>query len=180
MQQAGLRPTRLTNAWVPFIVTSTLLLKQHGGRLAMVIPAELLQVNYASELRLFLTNFYSRITLITFKKLVFESIQQEVVLLLGERDGDTHTGIQTIELEGIDDLRSHKHEDFSFGELKYMDHSRDKWTQYFLDQREIDLLRILRSCLKRSSSRQSADHQSGHCDVNHRLTTDRQPFVVLT
>lgn len=42
MQSAGLHPTRLTNAWVPFLVASTLLLKENG-RLAMVIPAELLR-----------------------------------------------------------------------------------------------------------------------------------------
>ncbi|HCI82307.1 MAG TPA: SAM-dependent methyltransferase, partial [Ktedonobacter sp.] len=71
MQLAGLHPSRLTNAWVPFLVTSSLLLKD-TGRLAMVIPAELLQVNYAAELRYFLSNFYQSITIVTFKKLVFE------------------------------------------------------------------------------------------------------------
>lgn len=38
MQRAGLHPNRLTNAWVPFLIASTLLLSKHG-RLAMVIPA---------------------------------------------------------------------------------------------------------------------------------------------
>ena len=78
MQRAGLHPNRLTNSWVPFLVAATLLLKK-TGRLAMVIPAELLQVNYAAELRNFLSNYYSYLTLITFKKLVFHGIQQEVV-----------------------------------------------------------------------------------------------------
>ncbi|MFL5706929.1 MAG: Eco57I restriction-modification methylase domain-containing protein [Ktedonobacteraceae bacterium] len=78
MQQAGLRPNRLTNAWVPFLVAATLLLKK-TGRLAMVIPAELLQVNYAADLRQYLSQHYSYITLVTFKKLVFDGIQQEIV-----------------------------------------------------------------------------------------------------
>ena len=103
MERAGLRPNRLTNAWVPFLVAATLLLSK-TGRLAMVIPAELLQVNYAAELRSFLSRHYSYLTLITFKKLVFDGIQQEIVLLLGERTGSTHTGIRTVELDGIDDL----------------------------------------------------------------------------
>ncbi len=55
MQNAGLHPTRLTNAWVPFLVASTLLLKEHG-RLAMVLPAELLQVNYAPSYGIFSAN----------------------------------------------------------------------------------------------------------------------------
>lgn len=48
MQRAGLHPNRLTNTWVPFLVAASLLLNP-GGRLAMVIPAELLQVNYAVD-----------------------------------------------------------------------------------------------------------------------------------
>lgn len=148
MRQAGMKPTRLTNTWVPFLVASTMLLKTHGGRMAMIIPAELLQVNYAAELRQFLTDQYSKITLITFKKLVFEGIQQEVVLFLGERNGDERTGMRTIELEDIDSLTNYEHTHFSENNLKVMDHSRDKWTQYFLKQPEIDILRHFR-CDKR-------------------------------
>lgn len=144
MEHVGLKPTRLTNAWAPFLVASTLMLSEHGGRIAMVIPAELMQVGYAAELREFLSNFYSRITLITFKKLLFEDIQQEVVLFLGERNGNERTGMRTIELEGANDLAKHEYTEFLSSDLKTMDHSKDKWTQYFLDQDEIDLLRALR------------------------------------
>jgi adenine-specific DNA-methyltransferase len=125
MKHAGLRPTRLTNAWSPFLVAATLLLNPRGGRLAMVIPAELLQVSYAAELRQFLTDCYSKITLVTFRKLVFDGIQQEVVLFLGERDGQDHTGIRTIELNGLDDLSSYRHEPVADTPLKAMDHSLD-------------------------------------------------------
>jgi adenine-specific DNA-methyltransferase len=125
MQRAGLHPNRLTNSWVPFLVAATLLLKR-TGRLAMVIPAELLQVNYAAELRGFLSQHYSYITLITFKKLVFDGIQQEVVLLLGERNGSEHTGIRTIELDGIYDLVTYEHTSFVESKLKEMDHSTEK------------------------------------------------------
>lgn len=143
MQLAGMRPTRLTNAWVPFLVTSTLLLERHGGRLAMVVPAELLQVGYTAELRQFLVDSYSRITLFTFKKLVFNGIQQEVVLLLGERNGEERTGIRAIELNDAEDLRLYEHTDFDGDDLKVMDHSKAKWIQYFLEQKEIDLFRTL-------------------------------------
>ena len=142
MRRAGLRPNKLTNMWVPFLVASSFLLNPHG-RLAMVIPAELLQVNYASELRQFLSSYYNKLTLITFKKLIFQGIQQEVILLLGERNGDGRTGIRTIELESIRELESYKHTDFSSSELKPMDHSKEKWTQYFLTRKEIELLRSL-------------------------------------
>ena len=144
MGKAGMKPNRLTNTWVPFIVASSFLLNEKG-RLAMVIPAELLQVNYAAELRRFLSNYYNKITLITFKKLVFEGIQQEIVLLLAERNGDGQTGIRTIEIESVRELASYEHTDFINSELKPMDHSTEKWTQYFLSESEIKLLRVLRA-----------------------------------
>src|SRR6266568_3893690 len=144
MQRAGLHPNRLTNSWVPFLVAATLLLNEHG-RLAMVIPAELLQVNYAAELRYFLSQYYTYITLITFKKLVFNGIQQEIVLLLGERNGSEHTGIRTIELDGINDLISYEYTAFQSEKLKEMDHSTEKWTMYFLDEVELQLLRTLKT-----------------------------------
>jgi adenine-specific DNA-methyltransferase len=143
MRQAGLHPNRLTNSWVPFLIASTLLLKD-GGRLAMVIPAELFQVSYAAETRQFLSDYYNKITLVTFQTLVFEEIQQEVVLLLGERNSSETTGIRTIELEGLEALASFTYPDFSNTELKPMDHSSEKWTQYFLNTEEILFLRSMR------------------------------------
>ncbi len=98
MKRAGFHPNRLTNAWLPFLVVGSLLLKK-DGRLAMVIPAELFQVNYAAEVRQFLSDYFSRVTLITFRQLVFKNIQQEVVLLLAERNQTSNGGIRTVELD---------------------------------------------------------------------------------
>jgi adenine-specific DNA-methyltransferase len=172
MQRAGLHPNRLTNSWVPFLVASTMLLTKRG-RLAMVIPAELLQVNYAAELRYFLSQHYSYITLITFKKLVFDGIQQEIVLLLGERNGSDHTGIRTIELDGIDDLLTYEHTTLSREELKEMDHSTEKWTMYFLNEEELELLRRLKNHPKLTTS--------GYViDVDVGIVRGLNEFFVLT
>ena len=172
MQLAGLHPNRLTNSWVPFLVASTMLLNERG-RLAMVIPAELLQVNYAAELRYFLSQHYSYITLITFKKLVFDGIQQEVVLLLGEKNGSDHTGIRTIELDGIDDLQTYEHTTLSREQLKVMDHSTEKWTMYFLNEEELALLRRLKD--------HSGLTTAGYViDVDVGIVTGLNEFFVLT
>lgn len=144
LRRAGITPNRLTNSWVPFVVASAFMLTKHG-RLAMVIPAELLQVNYAAELRRFLSDYFNKITLMTFKKLVFEGIQQEVVLLLAERNGGGKGGIRAIELNDQTELADYEHTDFTKRELKPLDHSTEKWTQYFLDKKEIGLLRTLRA-----------------------------------
>ena len=55
-------------------------------------------------MRQFLSDYFSRVTLVTFRQLVFEDIQQEVVLLLGERNHDPNSGIRAVELDGIEDL----------------------------------------------------------------------------
>lgn len=143
MAEAGLHPTRLTNAWVPFLIASTQLLSENG-RLGMVIPAELFQVNYTAETRLFLTNFFRQITIITFKKLVFEGIQQEVVLLLADRSSESGEGVRVFEVNSADDLLGIDIPELSKSELKPMDHSTEKWTQYYLNTKEITLLRKLK------------------------------------
>ena len=85
MSELGFKTNRLTNIWVPFVALSSYLLKT-DGRLAMVVPAELFQVSYAGQIRKFLSEYFSKINIITFSKLVFSGIQQEVVLLLAEKN----------------------------------------------------------------------------------------------
>lgn len=143
MERAGLNPSGLMNTWLPFLVASSLLLKP-DGRLGMVIPAELFQVNYAAEVRQFLSDYFPRLAIVTFNQLVFPDIQQEVVLLLAEKAGETN-GIRVIEIDTAEQLEMLDFEVLRAAELKTMDHSTEKWTQYFLSQAEIDLLRTLRS-----------------------------------
>jgi adenine-specific DNA-methyltransferase len=50
MKENGFHPNRLTNIWLPFLILSCLALKD-DGRIGMVIPAELFQVDYAAETR---------------------------------------------------------------------------------------------------------------------------------
>jgi len=142
MQGVGLHPTRLLNTWLPFLIAGTLLLKD-GGRLAMVIPAELFQVNYAAEARQFLSDNYAQITIITFQRLVFADIQQEVVLLLCEKSGLPCHEIRTVELEDARALATETPATLAGCACKPLDHSTEKWTRYFLDADEIQLLRAL-------------------------------------
>ncbi len=143
MKVFGLNPNKMTNAWVPFVCTSQLLLNP-SGRLAMVVPVEILQVGYASELRLFISNHFRKVTIITINSLLFDGIQQEVVLLCAERSTDGPTGISVIELDNLDMLQSIDLASYNHDSLKPMDHSKEKWTQYFLTTREIELLREIR------------------------------------
>jgi adenine-specific DNA-methyltransferase len=143
MREAGLRPTKLTNSWASFLVAASLRLDPRG-RLAMVIPAELLQVKYAEETRAFLARHFGAITIITFRRLVFEGIQQEVVLLLAEKKPSVEGGIDVIEFDDARDLEAYRVTLRERVHLKTVDHASEKWTQYYLAQEEIDLLRAAR------------------------------------
>lgn len=143
MQNLGLNPNRLTNIWVPFLVVSASLLKENG-KMAMVIPAELFQVKYAAETRVFLSNYFERMTIITFKKLVFANIQQEVVLLLCEKKVQHGKGIRVIECENLEELKSINFKTINGSNVKPIDHTTEKWTKYFLNEDEINLLKKLK------------------------------------
>jgi adenine-specific DNA-methyltransferase len=143
MRGAGLHPNKLTNIWLPFLVLSALALSKNG-KLGMVIPAELFQVSYAGETREFLAKFFDRLTLITFQKIVFQDIQQEVVLLLGEKTSN-RKGIQVIELNDLEDLSNLDLANFYDYEVKELNHSDEKWIKYFLSCEEIELMRKLRN-----------------------------------
>ena len=86
--RAGVRLTRLASSWAAFTVHSALFLKP-AGRLALVLPAELLSVNYAAEVRGFLTRRFGRVRLVLFTELVFPGVLEDVLLLLAEGEGGT-------------------------------------------------------------------------------------------
>jgi len=136
--KAKLKYSKLTNAWVSFVVGSSLLLKSKG-KIGFVLPAELLQVSYAQQLREFLARFYNKINIISFEKLVFPDIQQEVVLLLCEKnEADSHL-LEHLELKDASEL-VHLDVNKLKSPQKRIDFKSNKWTYYFLEQEEIDFL----------------------------------------
>ena len=80
-QRTGYAISALASAWAPFVMHATSFLNE-GGRIAFVLPAELLTVNYASAIRSFLIAEFPDITIVTFDRQVFPEVQEEVVLLL--------------------------------------------------------------------------------------------------
>lgn len=141
--KVGLKRSKLTNAWVTFVVGCSQLLKEHG-KMGFVIPSELLQVTYAQQLRQFLSHYFNKINIISFENLVFEEIQQEVVLLLCEKTGGDEHLIEHIEVRdaaGLETLDPHQLN----LPTKTIDFHQDKWTYYFLDKDELDFLSKVKS-----------------------------------
>ena len=137
-QNAKLKRTKLTNAWVTFVVGCTQLLRDNG-KMGFVIPSELLMVKYAQQLRKYLAKTFNKINIISFENLVFEEIQQEVVLLLCEKNGTNEHKIEHIEVTDTERLLALDPHQLKFPS-KDIDFHTDKWTYYFLDKKELDLL----------------------------------------
>lgn len=171
MEDLGLKPNKLTNIWVPFLVICSSLLAE-DGRLGMVIPAELFQVKYAEQTRVFLSNFFERITIVTFKKLVFDGIQQEVVIMLCEKTVVNAQGIRVLQLDDLDQLSEIDFDAVAETEVIDIRHNNEKWTKYFLNPREIDFLRGIKD-----SNRIPLANNILDADVG--IVTGRNEFFML-
>ncbi|MBX9947083.1 MAG: N-6 DNA methylase [Reyranella sp.] len=82
----GVRLNGLASSWAAFAVQAASFLKKEG-RLGLVLPAELLSVNYAAPVRRFLLERFGRVRLVMFENRVFPGVLEEVVLLLAEGSG---------------------------------------------------------------------------------------------
>lgn len=136
----GMKANKLINAWVGFLVACTQMLND-TGRIAFVIPAEVLQVAYAEDLRLFLSNQFKRITLITFEKLIFPEIEQEVLVFIGEKGGD-EKGIRIVEMDDLDGFSSL---DLDSNGYQPIQHVKEKWTKYFTSPEEIKIIQQIKN-----------------------------------
>lgn len=93
--RGGVALTGLASSWAAFTVHSALFLKP-GGRLGLVLPAELLSVNYAAPVRQFLFDRFRKVELVLFAEQVFPEAEADVVLLLAEGYGEGPAGHATI------------------------------------------------------------------------------------
>lgn len=84
LKKNGLRPNKLINSWVPFVIAGISMLKENG-RIGLVIPTDFLQVTYAKQLRQYLIKELQQMVIITFQNSVFPGTQQDFLLLLGEK-----------------------------------------------------------------------------------------------
>ena len=84
--QMGVELTGLASSWAAFVVWATAFLSRDDGRLALVLPAELLHADYANPVRRFLRERFSSVVIILFDRMVFDGAQVDAVLLLASND----------------------------------------------------------------------------------------------
>ena len=177
MNEMGLSPNRLTNIWVPFVIAAAAALRP-GGRLALILPAELLQVSYAAQLRSFLTDHFSRIDLVACNELFFDRAEQEVLLLLADEAravpaGNSPCQVTLTEADSIANILERRPEDVLAGASpKTVCHDSEKWLKYFLGVSEIAFMRELRA------SRVAVPLKT-YASVNVGVVTGKNQFFVL-
>lgn len=177
MVSEGLRPNKLTNIWVPFVVGAVSRLAPNG-RIAMVLPAELLQVSYSAQLRSYLIDRFRRIELFTCNEMIFKGAEQEVVLVLASErlksESKSHVcQIEMTETQTLDELVSSKPGRVKKGAVKSVNHDTEKWLKYFLTAREISFMRAVKDGPAVAPLRR-------HAEVDVGVVTGRNEFFVVS
>lgn len=81
--EQGVELSKLAGSWAAFVVHAAAFLRP-GGRLGMVIPAELGHAAYARPVLEYLAETFKQVSLITFREKLFPHLSQDVLLLLAE------------------------------------------------------------------------------------------------
>lgn len=133
----GVRLSGLASSWASVLVHSCAFLKP-DGRLAMVLPAELLTVGYAEPIRRWLRRRFSGVTLVMFEQLQFADALEKVVLVLahGSQGCDGFTLKYLNDAEELTSLR------FADG-TPVMPASQGKWTDLVLPQSQRQLYKTI-------------------------------------
>lgn len=138
--RGGVALTGLASSWAAFTIHSALFLKK-GGRLGLVLPAELLSVNYAAPVRQFLFDRFRSVELVLFSEQVFPEAEADVVLLLADGYAEGPTNYATIrQAKNAEKLAS-----LERGQTWKPSDPAGKWTGSLVSQAALDALSTLRS-----------------------------------
>lgn len=131
--------TKHTNAWVPFVIACVALLSP-GGRLAMVIPSELMHVLHAGSLRKFLLQHSRRVLMVDPNELLFEAALQGTVLLMVEKKVSPLEASEGVAIHAAPDnsfLNGNPEQLFQVAKYVSGDVLNGKWMKVLLEPAEL-------------------------------------------
>lgn len=135
----GVRLSGLASSWAALLVHACSFLKP-DGRVAMVLPAELMTVGYAEPVRRWLRSRFASVHLVLFEQLQFEDAEEQVVLLVARGSG----GCDAFALHQVRDAdelqRLH-----AFDGVAVAPRSEGKWTDLLLPTERRALFRQVTS-----------------------------------
>lgn len=126
--EQGVRISGLASSWAALVVHACAFLKPEG-RLAMVLPTELLTTRYAEDIRLWLKRRFKAVHLVMFERLQFEDAMEKVVLVLARGTGGckAFTLVPVEDSVDLSDIRM-----FGPMHLNVAPPKRGKWTDLLL------------------------------------------------
>lgn len=101
--RVGVRLSRLSSTWAPFLLHAMQFLEP-GGRLGMVIPAEITRTHYGLHTLRGLLRHFGFVRLLAFERNFFPEVQAETCLLLAEQYGGSCDSVSFLPMESIADL----------------------------------------------------------------------------
>lgn len=107
-KEAGVHLPKLSSSWAPFLVHAVAFLSK-GGRLGMVVPAELGHAQYAREVLSFLLRKFGRIQFCIFRKKLFPDLSEDTGLLLCEKFENPCTWFSVAVLNDIQEAEEQKY-----------------------------------------------------------------------
>jgi adenine-specific DNA methylase len=131
----GVRLSGLASSWAALVVHACAFLKPEG-RLAMVLPAELLTVGYAEPVRRWLKDRFAAVDLVLFERLQFQDVLEKVVLVVarGSRGCDSFSLHYVRDAEDLPQLGPFDHVNVTPAE-------EGKWTDMLLPLQTRQLFR---------------------------------------
>lgn len=136
--RAKLSNRQPNNIWTAFLVRC-IEFTSNDGILGFILPAELLQVKFSSELRSLLISEFERIEIFTFNELLFsESKGQDTLILICERKS-CQKGVFYCNIDKIADLNQGR-----FNLVQNINIKNSKWMHHHLSSDEINLLERLK------------------------------------
>jgi adenine-specific DNA-methyltransferase len=133
--QQGVALSGLASSWAAFVVHSAAQLKP-GGRLGMVLPAELLSVNYAAPVRRFLLENFAKVELVVFDEQVFPDAEADTVLVKADGWSGVPAGNATLrQTKNADSLT-----ELGAGSTWAPEDPADRWHATLLRQDSLDAI----------------------------------------
>lgn len=129
----GVRLNGLSSSWAAFTVHAASFL-QPEGRLGLVLPAELLSVKYAAQIRQFLLRRFRSVRLVLFDNLVFPGVLEDVVLLLAEGSGGA-SHFEIYQAKNAEDLKARAPQNW----VGFSPRGQQKWTSALLPAQAMEL-----------------------------------------
>jgi len=161
---ASLSTNSIKNIWTAFLIKSIQMLN-NDGVLAFVLPAELLQVKFAEELRKYIQLQFQCIEIYTFSDLLFECKGQDTIVLLGFKQSN-NKGVFYTNIENKEQLN----DSIILTQKDILVNSDVKWTHHILDSDDLNFLYNLKKEIKPISY---------YCDSKPGIVTAANKFFIV-